>query len=175
MKNILSIILLFFTIQLTSFGQSCKYYEDKVDDMTNDTIVSTFGIVAKSWTAGLVFTFKKVNSSNFIRMSYGIGGTKAMVIGKGDKMIIKLGNDSIITLNSIEVASGEFSNTSGVRETKLICFYSISKEELQAININKIAKVRIYLTDSYVEMDASKKKKHKKALYKALGCFLKRI
>lgn len=174
MKNFLALfILLFFSNQVT-YGQ-CKYYQDYVDDMTQDTIVETFGLVAKDWGRGLVFTFSKSNSSKFIIIKYGVIGIHPMATEKGDKMLVKLGNDSLITLTTGDSTSAKFFNEAGVKETKLRCIYRVTKEQLIAINTYKIKKVRVYLRSSSFEMEATTKKRKVRALYKALGCFLKRI
>ena len=161
--------LAIFILCRATFAQSnCEYWENEVDDMTNDTIVSTFAKIGQTPAAGLVFTFRKYNQHYFIRMGYGLYGIHSLLISSDAELLIKLNNDSLITLKTIDSYLGDFVGN----ETKLIAFYPITLKEIKAIQRNRIIKVRFYLSDSYAEIEAFTKSKKVAKIQKAIDCFM---
>lgn len=172
MKKIFISLLLIMTA-FGSIAQKCDYYENTVDAMTKDTLVSTWAKVAQTFTQGMVFTYKKLNSSYFIRMGYGLSGYQAIVIGKDAELMIKLQNDSIITLKSTDIVTADINTANGIGESKITCFYRVEREQLEAIKQHKLKLIRFYTTDGYIEMEAFTKKKKVANNDEAIDCLLK--
>lgn len=150
-KAIIFILLIIGTTN--SFGQ-CKFKRNEVDEFTKKLIretkpVSVAGVFSQNYTVA----FKQVNDSYFLKFSYGSTGTLSMVIGEGDKLMIRFDNDSVLTLQSLELTTANHYFSQYSNSTGITCSYGITPEEIEMIARNKAVKIRFYMTDGYFEKE----------------------
>lgn len=152
MKNYI-FLFLFVINSFTSFGQ-CKFKRDEVDEFTKNVVretkyVSVAGVFSQNYT----ISFKQVNDSYYLKFAYGSTGTFSMVIGKGDQLMLKFDNDSVLSLESMELTSARHYFSQYSNGTSIECTYYITKEQIETLSKNRVVKIRFYTTEGYYEKD----------------------
>lgn len=147
------ILILFMVSSLISLGQ-CKFKRNEVDEFTKKTIretkpVSVAGVFSQNYTVAL----KQVNENYYLNFAYGSTGTFAMVIGEGDELMFKFDNDSVLTLESLEIASASHYYSQYANSTGISCSYGITREQLETLARNKTVKIRFYTSEGYYEKE----------------------
>ncbi len=154
MKKVILLILITLST-FYSFSQ-CKFKKDEVDEFTKNRIRETKDfMVAGVFSQSYMVQLRQVNDGYFLKLGYSTLGTSSIVIGQGDELMIKLNNDSVITLQSLEIASATHSYSSGMTATTIYCNYSITKEQLELLAKNPAVKIRFYTTDGYLEKETT--------------------
>jgi|GEM_PF-4015233 len=140
--------LLLLLLPALAIGQDCKFYENKVDEFTKDSL--------KSFSGGRGFYFRKINNNAALVFTYmGLGA--AYSISKGDQLILKMEDGSTVELINSVSDLGPTSISSGITTTTVRGTYPLDKESLQKISSQKVDKIRMYLTRSFVEHDLKSK------------------
>jgi hypothetical protein len=167
MKLLIPLLL----ISVSSFAQ--KLTENKRDDFTNKGIKQTSveKLARSSKMSGFSYDFsiRKVDSTylfNVRMMSFGVYS-----IAKYDKFLIKLKNDSIITLYNPEYEiSGRGRGSSGLSGSNTqgtSIYYPITVDQINQILQSDITKIRVYTTEGYSEEDVKESASDKvKAAFK---------
>jgi hypothetical protein len=152
MKKFAIPFILFFTLHVSAQ----EIAENKVDEFTHRTVKRT------SWDQ-LVYKFdgsmfaksriSMVDSSFFLNLRYVCHG--GCVMGEGDKFMLKLENDSVVTLLNLKLTAGcrgcGATGLAGASELGLDLSFPISIDQLRDLSNNKVAKIRLYLSDGYIE------------------------
>jgi hypothetical protein len=161
-KNLLVVTLCFSTV----FCFSQKLEENEVDEFTGNSIKRT------SWE--LLSTFKpyfrisKINNSYTFQIKLMLGNVFS--IDKGEFLMLKLDNDSIVKLPNLEYAitctgCGAVgylgSGAQGIHVK-----YILHEEAREKLKKHLVTKIRIYTSDGYVDYDT--KKKNAQKIIKAL-------
>jgi hypothetical protein len=120
------------------------------------------------------FTGSKIKETSYVRISDGFDcrirvindipvfyagfncGSEIYTMEEGAEFMFKLENDSIITLYNIETSVSEYFSMGNISHFTLKTNYVLSEEELNALKIQKITKVRFVTTDGYIERKVSK-------------------
>lgn len=148
MKNLLFILLFIFSNQV--FSQDCKYDRNEVDKFTGSAIIKTKMVTVYAdrlspTLKSMFFSFTKIDSSFYLQVSKWFAS--AWSVTKGDKLMIKLSDGKIITLESLDTKISSFVTGGWFMEVS----FSLSKENLKTIQESTITDVRIYTTGSYIE------------------------
>jgi len=156
MKRIVLPALLLFS----AFSYSQEIAENKIDEFSHHAIKRT------SWDL-LVYKFNgsmyahtrisRIDSSFYLNLRYVCRG--ACVMAEGDKFMLKLDNDSIIALPNLKLAAGCIgcgaTGLPGSNALGLDLSFPITVDQLKDLCSHTITKVRLYLTDGYVEASPS--------------------
>lgn len=144
--------------------------ENKIDEFTKDSVKRTsYEALNNSSNFTASFRISKINGTEYFDLKIMLGGS-VFSIGKGQKLMFKLYNDSIVELSNIEYslsrkgcgAKGFIGSAAeGVKTS-----YLLGKNEHAIFAEHKIIKLRVYTTNGYVENDI--KEKNALTLQKAL-------
>jgi len=148
MKKLLLLLLLM--LPFTAFSQKIK--SDKVDDFTGKRVAYTsWEKLAGGLFDNLMYRFRVNGTNRYLDVEWNVG--KVTACNKGDKLILKLFNDSII----------EFKNTAyTITESKLISksiyeildiTYEVPTGELEYYPL----KLRLYTTSGYYDLNIKEK------------------
>lgn len=166
MKLIYVFILTFFTQSV--FSQTLV--ENKVDEFTKTSVKRTSWDVICAKSGLYVYSrASKLNESRIITLRI-MMGTSVFSIRKDAKLMLKLSNDSIVTLYNSEYAlscrgCGSI-NIVGYNNPGVSVDYFISKTDYQTLLESRVVKLRVYASDGYSEGDI--KKKNSEEIYKQL-------
>lgn len=150
--------LLLISLLIMPFLVSAQKVDIKIDDFTNDTIITTSwekiyggGLSGQNQTR---IQLKKIGSENY--MYFRIFTNDVASINKGSKVLIKTSND-IVNATVVEYAITEPGAWSPSKiNNKLGIFFKCAYDvnELQSFTIEKI---RIPFTDGNLDLDIKKK------------------
>ncbi len=119
--------------------------------------------------------FRKIGSEMSVLMTYGVSYAQAMVVGKDDKFLLKLANDTVIELRSLAISKADITTqvigTGLSTSTILRCHYRIEPWQVSMLASVPVAAVRIYTVEGYYDEDMAKRKKWPPRLMKVAGCF----
>lgn len=157
MRKILFAFLVLLLSQL-SYSQYLK--EDKIDDFTKFHYKSTSWEKLGSNTRGVIhYSISSVDSLIFLNIKYMDGSVFS--ISKGDELLLKLENDSIIkTKNlsySITTIGGGATGFNGSAAYGLNTSYDIKYTDLLLLKKYSILKVRINTSKSFIDIDIKPK------------------
>lgn len=153
MKHLRLFVLMVFMLAVKIvFGQDgCKYKIDKTDQFTGEKIKQTYfkeiGYENKGWNT-LKVAFKKKISDNDVKtyLVVRIFNKNRIDINfrEGQKLMFKLANDKIITLNGLK--HNESKKISGLIKEKWYCenLYKIDRGELNNLAGIDTKRIRIY-------------------------------
>lgn len=132
----------------------CDFEENKTDEFTKAVIKETKAVwLFTDFGGGQAFSIRQVDSTYYIKMRVSAVGSVSMVVGHDAELMLKLSNDSIITLHSIDVYGADISNNA----SNLYAKYRATKEQVELLSKYGVVKFRYYLTDGYVEKDVKAK------------------
>lgn len=149
-KTFLYIILL---VGISAYSQ--KIEVNKKDDMTNNNIIKTSmekltsNMVPKWIKVGV----DKINDKYLLSTTICMGG-QFFIVSEGGEIILKLTNDSLVTLKSIERATAH----DGIGGKQAEVRYLIPIDKLDLLRKNGVKKVRPYAFDGYVDIEVQEKK-----------------
>ena len=177
------LLLLLLCVPLIGFGQECKFLKNEVDDMTGEKTIITNGTLLcnKLFEPSLSIQPISINNSYYFAFSNRRMGE--FNISQGNKVIIKLENDELITLivkSSVSklLLRSEVDKTMDQYDANFEA--DISLEQLTKLSKSKIQKIRIYYDEGaenlragmyYWEKDNFNVKKTDKFL-KLINCLL---
>lgn len=146
MKKIILLMLLPFVLKAQ------KIKENKKDDMTNKTVIRTSserlsGKLSSKWIKASVL---KINNSWFLSTTISCGGG-FFIIRKDADMIIKLSNDSLITLKANNRADAH----DGMGGKQADVDYFLTEVNRNALKENGVKKIRFSTTEGYVDVEVS--------------------
>jgi hypothetical protein len=170
LKTSISIILFFISIQLYS---QCDYVLNETDEFTGDKQLKTQAVIDKNiiGPTALMF-FSKVNDTFFLTNRITFDYSQSIVIPKKEKLMLKLMNDSIITLHATNNFKGEIRSNYGASVTSIEADYYINKLQINLISKYPPVKYRMYVyQNEYIEKKI--KKKFLKNIGRAAECILK--
>lgn len=154
------LISVIFLLAFLAFGTtevySQKITKSEIDEFTNHKIVETsWHAVYRGWTDAGYARFRSIDNRVIIDFSLMFTNAKGYIISTEDRLMLKLGNDTVIKLNPIETAipcrgccSTGFK---GMNDFGSISHYSMSNEQFNQLLKSLIVKVRIYTGDGYIE------------------------
>lgn len=138
-----------------------KIVKDEIDEFTGSRITVTNYI---SFSDGFTCALHKVNNTIILKTTYNCGD-KVYSMEKGADLMLKLENDSIITLNNEEDAVAEYWSLNlgktFIWHFSLKTIYIIPDEVYTLLKTNKIRMVRFYTTDGYITETVSEKRAKK--------------
>jgi hypothetical protein len=153
----MSKVLLTFAFALVCCSVSAqKIVKNETDEFTGNKVKETSWVTISD---GFSCYIRVVNDAVIFNSQFN-GGKKAYIMDEGAKFMLKLENDSIITLNNLEYSVGEF-DSFNVGSTHISRFllktkYILSDDILDDLKKYKIVKVRFDTTDGYIEREVSK-------------------
>lgn len=169
MKYLMTVILYFISVSVFS---QCDYIVNEKDEFTGEKKLKTEAVIERNIigpTAHVYFT--RINNNYFFTPRLTFNNAQSMVVDKGGKIMLKLMNDSIITLHSTDVFRGEIMSSYSATITTLTPDYDIDSSQLEIIKRYPLVKFRLYLyPDEYIEKEI--KKKFLKDLSQAAKCIM---
>jgi hypothetical protein len=150
MKKILILILVPF------LSHAQKITENKKDDMTGNVIIRTSkeritGGMSPKWIkAGVT----KVNNTLFLEATVSMSGT-FFIVREGGEAIIKMSNDSTVTIKSISMESAH----DGMGGKQADLRFALAEPGLGGLQKNSISKIRIYTSEGYQDFEIPEKNK----------------
>lgn len=139
---------------------SFKVYSQKIevnkkDDMTNNIVVKTSmeKLTSNMTPKWIKVGVDKINDKYLLSTTFCMGGT-FFIISEGGEIILKLTNDSLVTLKSIERSAAH----EGMGGKQADVRYFIPADKLDLLRKNGVKKIRPYASDGYVDMEVLEKK-----------------
>lgn len=77
----------------------------------------------------------------------------AMTVDMNDELLLKLDNDSIVTLRPIDIAIGKILYLAGSNVSVIRPIYSINSDQLQMLSKNSIKMMRISMDNEYLDLN----------------------
>lgn len=159
MKNLLIVLMLLFPV--LAFSQ--KIEKSEIDDFTGNKVVYTSWEKIKGGNAmtgrnNLMFMLRYENGTKYFHLKWITAEVAS--ISDGAKLMFKLSDDSVVTLNSISyVLSGKGEGVTGLSWSGILGIHAIYKgDDISKFAGNAIAsKVRIYTSDGYIDIDLKDK------------------
>jgi hypothetical protein len=172
MKGQVILVLIFTFLLNTVQAQKCEYLTNGKDEFTGIVKLETWGKLIREFTGSNGnLILGKANENYYLLLNYNVQVPKSLVVGKNDRIMFKLENDSILNFLPIEVKSGELITLNGITTTQIKVSYFATKEQIQALSQFVIKKVRIYFSDGYREHET--KSKNTSEIKAAAMCLLK--
>lgn len=150
-----------FLVPSLSFAQ--KIEENKVDEFTHHKIIRTsWEPIIKKFGNSIIghVRVSKIDGDIYINLRIMRSGS-AMAIDEGARLMIKTASDSIVTLNNLKY---QISCTgcgavgfAGSALQGLDLTFPMSDDQANYLLANKAVKLRIYLTDGYLEEEIKEK------------------
>jgi len=155
MKNVILLIATLFSVVYYSYSQ--ELVENKIDDFTNKAIKRT------SWErlfytnkGNVYFRISNIDNSYYFDFKYMDGSVFS--VEKGAKLMFKLENDSIYTLENLEygiTGYGEgaigFSGSLGMGIK--LTYVSLDDTKFEILGNKKAKRLRFYTSKGYIEED----------------------
>lgn len=156
MKTLFIVFIVFINY---SYGQSLA--ENKIDEFTKNKVIRT------SWEPFCrnpkllsYISTSRINNDIFLSLKF-MGNTGIFSVNEGNEMMLKLSNDSIISLRALKYAiscRGCGSVTIvGTDLQGVNVDYKINEKQFSDLLANKVIKIRIYTADGYFESDIKEK------------------
>ncbi len=155
-----------------SFGQHLT--TNKIDEFTKSAIKETSyeSLTSLTFNSSVLsyFKFVKVDSILYLKLLFATG-TKVFSVRKDGEMMLKLSNDSILIFDNLKYTiscegCGSKGITGSVYEGVELSFV-VNNSQYNQLKNYKVAKLRIYTTNGYVESEV--KDKHSETILKAIS------
>lgn len=178
-KSIITLTLLIFT-QL-SFGQKCKFEINEIDEFTGIRKIRTLATKLNSPFNYGFNVFTALAQADSVSVMYVVLNTiSPVIIEEGNKVYFKLSDGSIINTASPKTNVNTKFNFLHIPNTQinisscaLTNIYPIDKATLEKISTLGISKIRVEISDGYLECDVTKRAD--KVFCKTITCFLNEI
>lgn len=166
------LLLLTIIITLSASAQKCDYLKNEVDAFTGEKIVLTnFVNINKKFTSRHFFAHSFGFSSGFYFINLKLtGGGQSLFISKGNKLLLKLNNDSILEFEASEAQKTEFNSINGASYSYIVPSYNLSKEQLTLIVNAGIKLIRMETSEN--QYDSEVTEKDNKKIKQSINCIL---
>lgn len=166
------LLLLTIIITLSANAQKCDYIKNEVDAFTGEKIVITnFVNINKKFTSRHFFAHSFGFSGGFYFISLKLtGGGQSLFISKGNKLLLKLNNDSILEFEASEAQKTEFNSINGASYSYIVPSYNLSKEQLALIANTGIKLMRMETSEN--QYDSEVTEKDNKKIKQSINCIL---
>lgn len=148
--------LFLFLVFAPLFAVSQRIAENKVDEFTHNMVKrTTWDLLAYKFNGSMYAhtRISLINKDYFLQLRYLC--RSGCAIGEGGRFMLKLDNDSIITLVSIksEIACTGCGATGlvGAGVLGLDLSFTATEEQIRYVAVHRVVKARLYLSDGYVE------------------------
>lgn len=172
MKKLLFAIIAII-ITFSANAQKCDYLKNEVDAFTGEKIVITnFVNINKKFTSKHFFAHSFGFSGGFYFISIKLtGGGESLFISKGNKLLLKLNDDSILELEASEPQKTEFRSVNGASYSFIVPTYHILKEQLEQIANTGVKLIRMETSEN--QYDSEVTEKDNKKIKQSIDCLLK--
>lgn len=166
------LLLLTIIITLSANAQKCDYIKNEVDAFTGEKIVITnFVNINKKFTSRHFFAHSFGFSGGFYFISLKLtGGGQSLFISKGNKLLLKLNDDSILEFEASEAQKTEFNSINGASYSYIVPSYNLSKEQLALIANTGIKLMRMETSEN--QYDSEVTEKDNKKIKQSINCIL---
>lgn len=166
------LLLLTIIITLSANAQKCDYIKNEVDAFTGEKIVITnFVNINKKFTSRHFFAHSFGFSGGFYFISLKLtGGGQSLFISKGNKLLLKLNDDSILEFEASEAQKTEFNSINGASYSYIVPSYNLSKEQLALIATTGIKLMRMETSEN--QYDSEVTEKDNKKIKQSINCIL---
>lgn len=149
--------LLLAILGVCGSAHSQKIVKNEKDSFTDSHVIETSYVTISD---GLTCSIRSVNGISVLFVSFN-GGDEIYTMEKDAQFMLKLQNDSVVTLTNLEDAVGEYRNIN-VGSTHISHFllktkYDLSEKEISDLQTHNITNVRFYTTAGYIERKVSEK------------------
>lgn len=176
MKRILLGIALLCSTSVM-YSQKCDFLKNEVDPITGEkNVITKFENINKKFTSRFWFAqalSKSINSEfgEIYLLSLKLtGGGQSLFIKKGDNLILKLNDDSIMKLPAFDNYTTDFKIISGAKVSSVIASYNPTIEQLQEIKDKGIKLIRMETSDS--DYDSEVTPKDNKKIAQSIECVI---
>jgi len=148
-----TILFLIAILPLIGFAQSIKV--DKIDEFTKHHVIESSWFTIKS-NFGKEYKCKlsKIDSDKItLVLKMVTTGSMVYSINAGDELMLKLDNDSIVTLHCLEYVISSMSHSGSITSTFSQQRYSLYYNDIKQILEHKVFKFRVYTSEGYIEID----------------------
>jgi len=155
MKRLLIVSCVVF-ISFCSYSQ--KLIENTIDEFTGYKVRQTsWENLYSTLKEGAAFRITRINDNYYFDLKLTLTGGLFAVDGES-KLMFKLWNDEIITINSLEyVISDRLDYGYALAQIR----YTLPDDQLNILRNNRVVKWRIYTNDGYVETEKIDKNYYK--------------
>ncbi len=166
------LLLLTIIITLSANAQKCDYIKNEVDAFTGEKIVITnFVNINKKFTSRHFFAHSFGFSGGFYFINLKLtGGGQSLFISKGNKLLLKLNDDSILEFEASEAQKTEFNSINGASYSYIVPSYNLSKEQLALIANTGIKLMRMETSEN--QYDSEVTEKDNKKIKQSINCIL---
>lgn len=156
--------IILFSFSLIAFSQTI--IEERIDEFTGDTIVRTsWETLHAGFDFASYFRVTWINSDFYFELKLMVAGGKVFSINKNDEIILKFNDGSIMKINAMKYGITSIGagarGLSGSNAMGLEMNYFLQNRNIKILDKKLIEKMRIYLTDSYIECKLSKRNSKK--------------
>jgi hypothetical protein len=146
------LILLLTLVTVCSSVFSQKIVKNETDEFTGRKVKETSYVTISD---GFNCFIRMVDDSRMLNVGFNCGD-KIYTMDDGAEFMIKLDNDSIITLNNFELSVADYISNQYYSHFLLKTRYRLPGEALNELKKHKIVIVRFITTDGYIERKVSK-------------------
>ena len=174
MKKYIFTQLTLILVSLFSFSQDCKYKTNEIDkfEKVEKVLTEQVKVVYPTWSGTFVFfSLGRVSEEYYLNMGF-ISNKKCCFNSKNNELLLMSNKDSIYRLKRI--------NDEIICNGNDICsvLYDISKETLLKLKNDTIKSMRIYTSDSYIDVDMingnTNKERAKNYFKNTIDCIIKK-
>lgn len=159
-----ALILLLLPLSLSA--QNCKYHENERDPFTGKNRLVTRANIGVNLSTSFDWYFKRIDSTYMLTLRW--TDPAASTIMEDDKLLIKLDNDSILTLRALWTAVPEVDQYYKWTWAS----YSMERWQIEAIAQSQVAMMRIYGIDGYVDRPLTNARRNKEKVTAAARCLV---
>lgn len=151
----LLIVTLLCTYTITSSAQ--KIVKNTIDEFTKSKIVNTdYEALKQSFKASWQYRFRLVDNTLILDLVVVLGGGTVFSVKEGQKFMLKMKDEQIITLENHEYTitsrSGAYAGSfGGSNAMGLTLHFIVNKEQQEILNTGELSKIRLYTSDGYIE------------------------
>ncbi len=162
-----SLFLLFSSVQMTA-QPVCRTVSDQVDEFTRSHVLT---ITASDHSNGPRFEWMAIDGSVCLRLHWRTAQERPAVVFEGDSLFVKLENDSVLILRSMETTVGApMLSDEGQPYTDAVYCYRIEPGDLGAIADLWVVKMRIHFRESRNEFVASADPDWQMGFWRSANC-----
>lgn len=160
MKKLILFIAISFSVVYNSYSQ--ELVENKIDDFTNKTVKKTsWERLFLSKKGNVYFRISNIDNSYYFDFKYMDGSVFS--VEKGAKLMFKLENDSIYSLENLEYGiTGYGDGAIGLVGSQgmgiKLSYVSLDDPNFEILGNKKVKKLRFYTSKGYVEEDLKPEK-----------------
>lgn len=148
---------IFFTLSLPLSALSQKLVENKVDDFTKALVKRTsWETICKKGNFWTYARCSKIDSSRYLTFRI-MSNKKVYVVNEGNELMLKLTNDSIVTLHTIKraiscIGCGSIGLIGSAADGIEVEFF-MPKSKFAYLLSHPVAKMRLYSNSGFIEAE----------------------